>query len=1370
MRAISSTKIEAVGAEQVYVKMVENAKQKNRAAGSLYAAIANDSNYMPSLATMMGLYMTARMNPSEADLSNPTCAIEDVQNLRDMYAVFLDAFDAEADAMAALVNLQLFLLKGEGSYTPYTAEMIYATTTARLKEEGIQITDLEQFVKDKNTIASDLVKLESLCSSGTSLTWNDSGLNAIVNNLVNVGACTIGADNTPISSIGASNAMGYLSGTQEAKITNGILYRFEERTGEHINVRNLSISATVRRSGFTVPATVKVNISTTASKDYCLFNNDMNYAKSLNNGDYKGGIAVAQDTYGLAIDLWVRTNAQASYLMLEGNILTESEEVAATGKDANGNTVDIYTITRTVEDEDGSSASFTTDLYKIETKDADENVTTTWYKANSHTEFTLEDGETPAQKMETVVTVIGYEGENRVWNGNSSTLLSTDSTTQGSGSCYVYYADTPEDQARSLKLLEAFNVAFVDGNGKLMATASMDTEHYYAVSGRVIVPLVLSTSDSISLGEDYEGNMRYAITALEKNTPTRVTAIVYLDGTKLTNDDVLSAADIQGQLNIQFGSSIDLNSIRNETLENAERSVSASVSETSFDYDTATEPMKTTVTINVSGEEPNTVTAFFLRQINSTQGSREKAMIFTKNEDGAWVADHTFTAPGNYVLRSVQLDGQDYLLASCPTVEITGFAIESLTCDQATNNNINIMTAANSGTVNLRLKFAADDASKLPKTVQGRFLREDGTATNINFTYNATTGYWNGSATFLTSGDYTLQYLVLDGNYAELPSTVWQTATVTLGMRVAVYTTSPWSFKYVPSEMTENQMLLGMQVKIMDNTGEEMPGLTDVKLVYGMKGSGIKTMDTDLEWNGTYYVGNLKTLESGGPGIWQFSTVTVGGNTITNATTSPTFTIMSPEPPEYYDHGTTSYQYKPNNDAVMNAQITNSAAASVQAYIIKEGATEGTWVDGVIGGELTTTDGKTANQWYFTVPKDANGYQDGNWQLTALKLWDVFDADGNAYTEEEPLEIDVSDESIETKVVNRVFVTFAEDKSQNFGKDASGNVTGAFMDSYTISGLNVDIKDFAGDAVSGITDVQLKFTYVNGSSQTYGGYTSNSLTNATEGATITVVLTDDGSGTHFVQTADATILYAGAYTTELSFKVSGTPYTYTGDKDDSANGTKALPANVPVFTVSSVVPTVKITGVTPTTSSYSVDLNTSGQLGDSSTSESQSRKTRYYWITNSSHVSGYSSSYTSTVATIYFKCDHTDDAHYGYTNFYILPSTAWLAALNNVDYHEYTQPTVTIAIADMGNATSAELSFGDGAYIFESRGGSTSTTTTFSWSSDGAAVRYIGIYTDNNNDDDAKTVAGTITATELILTHNGQEYKVPVTITINNPY
>ena len=1157
VRAISSTKIEAVGAEAQYVNMVTKAKNQNLIAANMYLSLGDNTRYMPSLATMMGLYMTARMNPSNAELSNPTCNIEDIQNLRDMYAAFLDCFDAEAQAMADLLNLQLFLKEGDG-YTPYTAEKVYAATNASLEAAGLQISNLDQFKKDRDVLISDLAKLNTICSSGTSLKWKDSGLNGIVNNLVDVGKCTIGSDNTPISSIGASNAVNYLSGTQEAKITNGILYRFEERTGGYISVKELKISATVERKGITIPASVKANVQTTAPRDYNLFTNDLNYAQSLNDGNYKGGVAVAEDTYGLAVDLWVRTNAASNYLTLEGNVLSESHEVRATGKDANGNPVDLYTVTITAEDGEGGSFSYSMDLYQVVKKENGADVIT-WYNVDNHSIVTTEElaGASPLPKMETVVTVTGFEGENRVWSENQ--LLSVDSTTQGSGSCYVYYADTPEDQARSLRLLEAFNVAFVDGEGKLLASAIMDTEHHYAANGRVIVPLVLSPSDSIDLGEDYLGNTTYGITALEKNVATRITAIVYLDGTKLTNQEVLAASDIQGQLNIQFGSSKSLEPISNEKLEDAERRVSATVSKTSFDYDTATEPMTTTVTVSIDGENATTVTAFFMRAISATQGSRETAMTFQPAGNGNWVADYTFTAPGKYVLRTVRLDGVDYDLEEPPEINISGFTIASLNCTQATDNHVSILSAANSGTVDLSLKFATDDESKLPSTVQGRYLNdEDGSAINVDFAYNSTTGQWTGTATFLTSGDYTLQYLVVNGEYMELDPALWQTASVTLGMRVAVYTTSPHTFKYIPSEMTDNQKLLAMQVKIFDNAGNEMRGLSGTKLTYAMKGSGIKKMDTDLSWDGNYYVGELTTT---GPGIWLFGNVEVGQNVLTNANTYPTFTILSPEPPKYYAHSTVAEQYKPDNDAVMNAQITNSSAASVQAKIVKSDGSE-KWVTGVIGGELTTSDGKTANHWSFRVPTDANGYQDGNWTLTELKLWDVFGADGTAYTEEEPMLIDVSGTRNVTRVVSRVFMTFPTGKSANFGKDASGNVTGGFMDGYDITGLYVDIKDFEGKPISNISDVKLSFTYGN-NSKTYGGYSGP--TNAT--ADFVIPLTADSTMTHFAQGESYKLRYAGSYTTVFSFKVAGQTFNYTGD---------TLPLNAPVFTVSSIAPAITI--------------------------------------------------------------------------------------------------------------------------------------------------------------------------------------------------
>jgi len=270
-------------------------------------------------------------------------------------------------------------------------------------------------------------------------------------------------------------------------------------------------------------------------------------------------------------------------------------------------------------------------------------------------------------------------------------------------------------------------------------------------------------------------------------------------------------------------------------------------------------------------------------------------------------------------------------------------------------------------------------------------------------------------------------------------------------------------------------------------------------------------------------------------------------------------------------HTTMASQFSPENTATMNARITNSDAASVRAFIQRSNGTDGVWVTGTKKNAITTDDGKPGFIWEFSVPTK-DGYQDGYWVMTQLEIWDVFDAQGNAYTEENPLVVDVTDNN-KTKVVARIYVEFASDRSQNFGKDASGNVTGKFMDGYTISGLDVVIKDFEGNPIPGIKDVKLSFIYDN-NSVAYGGYSGPD--NST--ADFVITLTDDGSGTHFAQPADKphTIRFAGSYRTTFSFTQGDKVVTYSGDN---------LPANAPKYTVSSVTPTVTLKSRTDYTGS-----------------------------------------------------------------------------------------------------------------------------------------------------------------------------------------
>ncbi len=1400
VRAIASTTTEASEANARYLGMVSSANRANMLAADAYAKLAKNNAYMQTLATLMGHYMTARMNDDTA-INNPTVAIEDLQNLRDMYGEFIKCFSKEAEAIAYLLELQEFLTTPDNTYTDWTEAMVYSTSATQLKTLGLTVSGIDQFLKDWKTIESDYEELAKLCESGTSLTWKDSGINTIVNNLVIVGTCTISNSENPtplsINNVGASAAMNYLGKDNQAKITNGILYNFEERVGGYLEVENLEIRVTVKRMGITLrDQKVSADISTSASRDYNLFTNDLTYTKSLNTGEFSGGTQVAEDTYGLAIDFWVRTNAAASYLTLEGNVLYVYHDEQATTLDPNGNEVNVYTATVTTTGEDGESVSQTLDLYQVlmdittwhavsdgsqvyeelmeanpvpKTDASGNPVTTekngqtypvytvnmasldangdvvldsngnvlltesdvykvatedavTWYSAENHTRIDASslDGE-PILKIVEIATVVGYEGENRVWDNNSG--LTVDATTQGSGSCYVYYADTPEDQARSLHLLEAFNVAFVGEDGKLLTTAVMDTEHFYAENGRVVVPLVLSPADSISLGVDYTGETTYAITPLEKNVATRITAIVFLDGTKLTNEEVLAASEIQGQLNIQFGSSEALIPIENEDLASQIRKVSASVDITAFDYDTHEGDMTTRVSVAVQGDAPSSMTGFFMRAISTTQGSREEKMTFTQEADGQWVADYTFDVPGTYILRSVQLDGQDYSLANPPTVTITGFAVKSLACDQAHDGFINVLSAANSSNVDLRLQFATNDSSKLPTVVQGRFLKTDGTGTvNVNFTYDTNSGYWTGTGTFNSSGTYVMEYLVLDDNYQELDEGFHLTAQVVLGMKVSIYTTSPQKFLYKGENMADNEKNLAIQVKITDNEGNTLPGLADAKLTYGMKGSAVKTMDTDLTWNGTYYIGELHTT---GPGIWQFSKVVVGSNIVTVAQTSPDFTVQPPEPPSYYAHYTAENQYSPSNTAVMTAQLYHTSAAAVRATIVNLATGESfTSV-----GDIVSTDSTTAiTNWKFPVPKVGNS-QEGKWQLTTLEVYDAFDASGNEYTEDAPLVLDVSDANNVTKVVTQVHVSFPVDNSYNFGREggtATGAITGTFMQSYTISGLSVNVTDFEGMPVSGVTDVKLTFTYQNSSSKDYGGYSSDTLDNSTDGATITVHLTDNGDGT-YSQKTDATILYAGKYTTSFQYTVAGSaPVTVTD---------KTKMPNLPEFTVWSVKPTVVIASIAP--------------IGSHTTAVASGNTLQQKTVT---------SSFSGNTATVYCKATVSSSTSCG-----------------NITYSAEidTYPRVVLKLSGYGFASSARLQFSgteDQVYMYEGEG--SNQTSVYAWSADNSeCTRYFGIYQDGTCSSGSLTVAGTLKANQLVLTDaDGNEFQVAIdTITINNP-
>lgn len=1255
VRAISSTQMAESSGYAYNLELKRKAAvDANKEAQNAYILLTKNydvvdgkqKDYLGALSVAMGTYMTAKMNSGEADLTNPTMDKAKIEDLRDLCRTFGRVLELEREAMLAMANLQLFILnQGDTSkYNEFTSVDALIAQKDKFSSMGLQITGLSQNLSDAEIIQDNYEKLVIICEKGE-IKWQDDKLSDIVNSLMNVGDCTIAG--TQIGSIqGAGQAFDLLKKPQPLRtiITNGILHNFETRTGAHMNVpssdlgddykNGLKVSATGRRLGMTVPVNITVTIETNAISPSS-FQNDLNYAESKNTG---GTVALtANDTYGFAIDFWVRTNAVGSYLTLEGNILTETIEEEVLGIDKNGEEVQLYTVTQKFTDESGEKVDMVIDLYSLTEGDVEK-----WYNAETHEEYAVDSSNPPKKKINVTQNVIGYEGENRVWDNNA--FLSTDNTTQGSGSCYIYYADTPEDQARSLKLLSTMNIAFVDDNGNLLAEGYMDTANHFVDNGKVIVPMRLGTN-SVSI-KNPDGSETLAITALEQNVATRVTAIVYLDGSKVENKDVLAVSDIQGQLNIQFGSSVALNAITDEELASKSMSVSVSAKNLEFDYDTCmanNTPMTTNIEVLVDGSTPRSVTAFFIRSISSTQGipmnGEDEIMTFTNTGGGKWAADYTFTSPGKYILRSIQIDGIEYDLdpQERPVVEVKGFTVRDLKWMSTMSQKQSFMTAASSVSAELELEFVTNDPARMPNSVEGRFLRTDGNSVNVTFKRNVTTNKWSGTANFLSSGEYTLEYLVFNGDYYEIEDSMKKVADVLLGMKTAVYTNSPLKFLYgygidndSENGMTDNEENLYMQIKIMDDTGKELRGLENVKLYYAMDGYQTIEMglNADMKWNASsgYYEGSFKSKV----GVFKFIYVTVGNSTITKATTSPSFAIQSPIPPSFNTGNTVIYQYAPDyatNPAVFNVLLNDSDGLAGENIIaiISDGK-----------NTYRATGENVSGSWNFKVPLNDKKTQDGTWTIQEIHLIGSY-IDGEMRTEENPYVIDLSNASgVTTTVLSTIYVSF---------DNADNNISaeGGFLESHIIDSLGVTISDFNNSALPNMADsVTLTYKYQN-DSLTYGGYEISSGITDTFNITLNkITKAGKADGTYFAQSEGIALKHAGTYKlTDVQFNFNGRSVTLS----------EASLPKAPVITISSTKPSVSVETITT-------------YKGSSKTNDS---------------------------ATVYFD---SYKSYYIFTN-YRQPSVT--IKLSNMGYAD----TATLTFASSSGGT---------VHLYESNGGSTATS------------------------------------------------------------
>jgi len=1261
IRAITSMILGESGASTVFYRDLGTIESANGMLISQYEAMAENSNYMNALISMLSGYIVENIykihgsDLVKGQLKDPSVIEKThVQQFRYMYADMIGFMEDQAGITADLLNLSSKLeAYPSTTYPTITADellaMTYSTTNKTaykaLKDQGFKtiadsdktvtlIKEIDQFLADYRILVEDYARLQVLYDSitGTSVNWVDSVketegsevrlIDAIIKRLMKVETCTIGNKSQPQTAIQSTGGGSVLSkligGTCETKITNGVLLNFDNRTGGRI--ANLNGPLTIRAGSYSITS----NVSTTATDNY--FENERVYLYDRIGTKMQSADWIAQDVYGFAVDFWVRTNAQGSYLTLQGNVLTRTDTIEVFGTNREGESVPIYALTVTENEGDSLLDQVTTtyDIYESTTEATMEKEDGTvetqtvpcWRYANTHAvveeEYVAEyvNGKKPPRKIETVKVPIGYEGDNRVWEGDEHTSLTVNSSTQGSGSCYVFYAD-PVEQKRIKELLRAMKVTFFDDQGQLLATASLNVDLSYESTGKVIVPLVLD-DDSIDLGEDKNGESIYAITALEKNTPKRITAVFYLDGEYITNSEVLASADIRGQMNIQFGSSAMLKPMGNDPLYNSEIYIDAELEgKTEFEYG-VDQNMTTGVKVSITGTEPSRVEAYFVRKINETQGSQETVFTLLDTDgDGVWEGEYTFRYPGEYILRSIRVDGTDRDLPLAtgeqyPTVTVNGYTVTGVR--YGVTNGARIMTDAGTYSVTSELTFATNDPAKMPRKVVGQFMRDDGAVATINYTYDATEGVWRGKTTFVSTGVYTMQYVILDGEYTELSEASRCTVDLTLGMRVRVTTVSPTTFAYDPETMPA---ALYMNVEILDNNGDPAKNVTSARLYYAASGSS--GLYTDLRWNDStlQYEGEFDVQA----GIWKFDKVVVyAGESVNNLKTvnadAPVFTIIPPTPPTFSSGSAEGTQFVESGMGTAKVTLKDSEAATVYAKFVRRDARSGNAyyvaASGMeqTGEKLYTYTFELGSGLWELVSVSAFNVIDGNMVMHSLPT----DANGGVKaveTEEEynsgmvfelttPLNASVllqSDVNVTVSYAGNTFDSTAAGSVTvgNFGKDGSGNITAAFMDSHSVAqgAMTVRFTDPYGliGTVFTVSDITLHYDFDGTPSSTYGGYTTDASVYTTfSPGKITFAKAEEGV---FTNSAAINFQYAGRYVVEnasgeknkLDFTLS-----WTGaDGTTKTESTSQTPIGAYLVDVYSKKVAVNITAVSPNT-------------------------------------------------------------------------------------------------------------------------------------------------------------------------------------------
>ena len=1415
------------------------------------------SNDLKSVTGLLSSYLSYRRNNDDdpANYDEP-CTLSDVQSLYKLMKAFYDG-PMTTCGEAYMKMFELYQLHEYGemvnevvqrNYTPYTdIHTFCAQAPADLKAMGYDITkdfsSLNTFINDWTTLSkwlapTDSTTIEGKVENASSPTYTavEGGATVLYNRAVSgqsVGWCqvkpyihglvhidgstgaTIGSSlyGSKVATLGASEALGLAgSGEKVAGIHGGFIYNMDARVrssksgsaNQGIRVTNLSVTFIVTVNNVTVVTSAPDKYPTPQLKaDLQTINATVGAKKEVTT-------FAALDTYGYAIDFWVRTNAKDSHLILDGKVKMEKQPVVF---ELGSEKYDIYfatieTVTTQI-DETGKETVLSTTTegnHQVYQKDG------VWYHvvdstpAEGTTEQKNDQGYVVSREKRTITekephqekVVVGYSGSNRIWNqAVDEETISRYSTSQGSGSCYTFYSDDPSEKAQSLEILSALRVAFIDENAQIMAIASLNVDRAYSdPSGKVTVPLVLN-SDAIDTGklDDNEEPIR-AITYLEQNKATFICALVYLDGAVIGNEHALEAKTIQGQFNIQFGSTCDLSAVVDDELQLETRKVSAKLNSNQTDVTfegTENEDRTVTVTVTMEGATATSVSASFSRRINDNQGTRQEKIDFTSADGGrTWTATTTFPYAGEYLLREVIVDGDSCILETPCTVTVKGFTINAVM--MLHGENYAYRTANSFVSEEVTVTMSAGPDGDLPETVKAVFVGDNGvTLVNELKRLDAASDSWVGDVRFGSSGTYKMSNLILeneivdettgvksvDSQYFEIGATY--TRTVYLGLRVNISILpmkgDVYSDEEIPDGRTDVTVASGIEfffqkphgfdvsLTITDEAGAVVPGLNNVTLYY------TGGLDANLKWSATQkrYVGSLTETENAPVeefivlrnGIYKFDRVTVGSEEIRIASHAPiisAFSLASMELTSVYliDENYVVSLSEPTGSEIVTPQIAfefeEAATATVYGLFEKTMKEDGTGTKQYyVIPAMQGTSELSQNSYIFTIPR-VNGY----WELKEIKMAGInYDANpdddvmGTFYSGTALDEL-FGEAGSAASMVEVTLATWQEAENYlNLGEvypnwnDLSSDFVedGYFTRAKVVAAVTTQTLEYPNSSVSGglvtMSNAFMEPTALPAMKITILDFEGRPIRNVSN--VVIKLLLDRNTTALNGYTTDDAAFNAGTKTTGLSYNLYPT---------DNGNGT---------YTLNAGADNVWYHGKYSVSFDYLVDKTTSVNVKDgvphvelrttmptvviSAVNPSGSLETH-----DSAHKTTDKNSFTATSATVYFACKESTSC--------------------GVTSYEYTKSTVTITLAGIGKGTQATLTFtsnevGD-VYLFDG----SNKTATYTWTANGTCVRSVG-----SGGGSSKTAAKELTATSFTVTYDNATYTFAVpSITINNPY